>query len=187
MQVIITISSSRRRTSTLLRVRTRAGLSLLWLRCILFLQSLPNPQTLHKARPLLEYPFFPLYSGLFFRRLFRFPVCLMPCRKTEYEEVDESGRTSNKAASFSEAITTPSIIGNARRFLNSKPVCFYAKDQAQKIHLCEVVRTTASAKSNPNFRAILATPLTGGLFLSWGKCTVNLDLTWNVHASLWQH
>lgn len=36
---------------------------------------------------------------------------------------DHRGLTSNNVASFSAATTTPSIMGNARRFLNSNPVC----------------------------------------------------------------
>jgi len=37
--------------------------------------------------------------------------------------------TSNMIASFSAATTTPSMVGNARRFLNSKPV--YIKSKAE--------------------------------------------------------
>lgn len=64
--------------------------------------------------------------------------------------------TSRSHCSFSFAITTPSTIGVARRFLNSNPVCLKSVS-----HLLNkgYTRTTASANSIPNRLAIFAVPL----------------------------
>ena len=53
---------------------------------------------------------------------------------------DHRGLTSNIVASFSAATTTPSIMGNARRFLNSNPV--YVTEQVASWHFSKSTMTS---------------------------------------------
>ena len=92
----------------------------------MLLQLLKDPQTLYEPEPRPMFNDALSTLGLCFSCcvFLCFLVCLIWCRlvETKAQERERMSLTSRSSTSFSCAMTTPSRMGDARRFLNLKPV-----------------------------------------------------------------